>query len=494
MATSTRFAGYPSAVVYDKPEGKKKGLQHLLWGDWLRLKSGRKGNFVEVHARGVDGWMHKKDIQKQRLLEVVFVDIGQGDGCLLVTPDDKHMVIDAGEGDNMKRFLRWRYGGFKEPWKFECAVISHPDADHYGGFDALFDEENVSFGTIYHNGIVERSGKNSLGKKTSSGRPRYLTELVTNETELEDFFSVPSRRKGKNYPKMLRKGFANGSFSRFRMLSIDDGFMPGYSPPDGKELIVRLLGPVVNHDTDKPRLQWFSNVGKTKNGHSVVFRVQYRNVSLLLGGDLNIPSENLLLSHHTGLEAPPKTPEQYDAILEAARRVFQVDIAKSCHHGSSDFSTVYLAATNPIATVISSGDNEPHSHPRADALGAIGAHARGVRPLIFSTELARSAKESIKHPYVLRARLSELQKEIDQAPTGTQAAQRRKAKLERQFEKLVNSIDRSIAVYGSIQVRTDGRKVVIAQKLERPRSLSSKWDIYQLEPSGSGPLAYQSKH
>ena len=146
MATSTRFAGYPSAVVYDKPEGKKKGLQHLLWGDWLRLKSGRKGNFVEVHARGVDGWMHKEDIQKQRLLEVVFVDIGQGDGCLLVTPDDKHMVIDAGQGDNMKRFLRWRYGGFKEPWKFECAVISHPDADHYGGFDALFDEENISWG------------------------------------------------------------------------------------------------------------------------------------------------------------------------------------------------------------------------------------------------------------------------------------------------------------------------------------------------------------
>ncbi|HEX9596969.1 MAG TPA: hypothetical protein VF982_08840, partial [Anaerolineales bacterium] len=112
MATSTRFAGYPSAVVYDKPEDKKKAVQHLLWGDWLRLKKGRKEGYVEVHARGVDGWMKEEDIQKERLLEVAFVDIGQGDGCLLVTPEDKHMVIDAGQEDNMARFLRWRYGGF----------------------------------------------------------------------------------------------------------------------------------------------------------------------------------------------------------------------------------------------------------------------------------------------------------------------------------------------------------------------------------------------
>jgi hypothetical protein len=44
----------------------------------------------------------------------VFVDIGQGDGCLMITPDDKLFVIDAGAGDNMLRFLRWRFNRFRQ--------------------------------------------------------------------------------------------------------------------------------------------------------------------------------------------------------------------------------------------------------------------------------------------------------------------------------------------------------------------------------------------
>lgn len=158
MAGDERFAGYPSTVVYETPDGKKP-VQHLLWGDWLRLMGEENGEYRKVHARGVDGWMHQDDIQEERLLAVTFVDVGQGDGCLVVTPEDKHMVIDVGMQDNMYRFLRWRYGGFNQPWTFECGVISHPDSDHYSGFDPLFEHPNVTFETIYHNGIMERRDK-----------------------------------------------------------------------------------------------------------------------------------------------------------------------------------------------------------------------------------------------------------------------------------------------------------------------------------------------
>ncbi len=486
MASKTRFAGYPSAVVYELPDGKKP-IQHLLWGDWLRLLEGTQDGFQKVHARGIDGWMREADIQTDRLLEVVFVDIGQGDGCLLVTPGDKHMVIDAGVGDNMYRFLRWRYGRFETPWQFEAAVISHPDADHYKGFADVFGDPNVTFGTVYQNGIMERNGSDSLGAKTTSGQPRYLTDLVATTADLASFLADPSRWQKKQYPSMIEAASRGGKFAEYRMLSTADDYLPGYGP--GGDLTVQVLGPVVEQTAaGQPGLRWFGDVGKTKNGHSVVLRVQYRQVSLLLGGDLNIPAENLLLNHHTGLPAPAASAEEERRLVEAARRVFGVDIAKSCHHGSADFSSTYLAATHPLATVISSGDDEPHSHPRADALGTIGLHSRGVRPLIFSTELARSTKESVTHPNILRGQLRQLAQEIADTPTDTAKNQKKRASLQ-----LLLSIERSVAVFGAINVRTDGEKVVLAQKIERPRGKDKKWDIYRLEPQG-GVLQYVSKY
>jgi len=314
MVSDTRFAGYPSAVIYKNPDGTKP-IQHLIWGDWLRLEQGRNGDYCAVHARGEDGWMHKNDIQTDRLLEIVFVDIGQGDGCLLVTPDDKHMVIDAGEVDNMERFLSWRYGGFEKPWEFEAAVISHPDKDHYGGFDYIFDEPNVTFNTIFHNGIVERKGKNSLGPKTTSGRPRYLTDLISSKVELEQLLSSPSRWQRKQYPTMLKKGLDKSKFQNFKILSVDDKYMPGYDPAN--DLTIELLGPVVESDNNKLRLRWFGTAGKTKNGHSVVLKAQYHNISILLGGDLNISAENFLLNYHTGLKTPPKSDQEYEAVMSS---------------------------------------------------------------------------------------------------------------------------------------------------------------------------------
>ncbi len=495
MGNKTVFAGYPSVVVYKNSDGKT-AVQQLLWGDWMLLKEGRSGDFCEVHARGEDGWVHAGDIQEERLLEIVFVDIGQGDGCLVVTPDDKHMVIDAGQEDNMARFLNWRYGGFAKPWEFECAVISHSDSDHYNGFSEIFKKTNVTFKTIYHNGIMERNGDNPLGPKTTSGIPRYLTDIIQTHAQLEGFLASESNWKGKTYPQMLKKAIDNRTCTNFKMLCAEDGYMDGYGPD--KDLCIKVLGPVVKKDNQGKRmLQWIEDVGKTKNGNSIVLRMQYRDISVMLGGDLNIPAEDLLLSHHTGFPCPAPDHEAHHVLVETARKVFQVDIAKSCHHGSSDFSTTFISALNPIATVISSGDNEPHSHPRADTLGTIGLYSRGTRPLIFSTELARSAKEAIKHPFILREDFVTIKKDFETLYSHAEDKEewhKKKEALDKKYEKMVNGLERSIAVFGAINVRTDGHKVVIAQKLERASSKSKKWDIYRLEAQGAGPLTYQSKH
>ena len=491
-ASSTRFAGSSNPFVFDEPDGDP--IQHLLWGDWLRLKRGKRDGWQEVHARGTDGWMREDDIQRNRILEVVFVDVGQGDGCLIVTPEDEHIVIDAGADDSMYRFLNWRYGGFRQPWVFDAGIISHPDQDHYLGLADLFAIPNVTFDIIYHNGILEYRGGNPLGKRETIGDRSCLTQLCADENALDAFLAKKANWKhptkpqhDKQYATMLAAGLANGSFDKFRSLSRTDQHLPGWQPGSGS-VQIEVLGPVLDDDGQDSGLRWLGGVGPTKNGHSIVLKLRFDEVTMLLGGDLNIPSQEWLIEHHTGLDPRPTTRDEHDTLIRAARQVFQVDVAKACHHGSADVSTRFMDATNPIATIISSGDDESHAHPRADALGATGRHGRGNRPLVFSTELGRSSRNTLKRPEIMKARLKELREEIRLAQSGSALEK----KLVREFDEIVAKIDRSVAVFGAIQLRTDGKSIVLAQKLERPRG-STKWDIYELTNHG-GVLQYTSKH
>jgi beta-lactamase superfamily II metal-dependent hydrolase len=497
-----RYAGYPEAKVYDAVDGKQ--INHLLFGDWIRLEGDAADGWVPVHVRGTSGFMREDDLQTERVLEIVFTDVGQGDGALLVTPKDKHIVIDAGVSDNMYRFLKWRYAGFKKKWTFEAAIMTHPDQDHYLGFTKLFEEENVGFGTVYHNGIMEERTKGRpLGPTKKMGGRRYLTHLVETTAELEAFLADEVRWKhpdndawNKQYPAMLHDALQTGRVGAFTMLSTahDGGFLPGYEA--SKELTVRVLSPVVEHDAngvavlrtfgDTPTSKAF-DVGKTKNGHSVVLLVEYRDIRLLLGGDLNSPAEVFLMQHYSGLDhAYPWSADEERLITEACLPTFEADVAKACHHGSADYTDAFLRGVNAAATVVSSGDEESHAHPRPDTLGSIGLNGRGIRPLIFSTELMRSTREdegSIPEEVGrLRQRLD------DVADADARAA------IQAQLDALVDKLlERNVTVYGSINLRTDGKRAILAYKLERERRYGTaltKWDVYRLEREGQGPFVY----
>ena len=98
----------------------------------------------------------------------------------------------------------------------------------------------------------------------------------------------------------------------------EDGqtWMPGFAPSDNEEFSIEVLGPVVETAPNgKPGLRTFTslltgkamNVGKTKNGHSVLLRLQYRDFSVLFGGDLNTPAEHFLMRHYGNDGQAPTT-------------------------------------------------------------------------------------------------------------------------------------------------------------------------------------------
>jgi hypothetical protein len=214
---------------------------------------------------------------------------------------------------------------------------------------------------------------------------------------------------------------------------------------------------------------------------------------VFLGGDLNVPAEDHLLSAHTGLPSPPRSKQAHDDLIAAARPIFGCDIAKSCHHGSADVAGWFLESLDAAAHVISSGDDEPYAHPRADTLGVLGKHSRGVRPLLFSTELSRSARETIKHPHVLRRALDDIERQLARARADGRAADVARLEKKRDSE-LDRALTRSVAVYGAINLRSDGREAVMAYKVERPRSREREWDIYRLAPGADGRLSYSPRH
>lgn len=482
------FAGYPAPFIYDETGTKK--LQQLIWGDFVRILGEPQEGRVPVHSRRTDGWMKESDLQADRVLEVCFVDIGQGDGALVVLPDDSFLLVDAGENDNMFRFLSWRFNLRQDPQRritFPNAVITHSDQDHYKGFTPLFKSGQLRFARLYHNGIVERAGKDTLGPLEKIDGARYLTHVVRDHAELARLVADREFAGKKLYPNMLATGIGNGSVASTQAVNANDRFLPGFG--EDQPVRIEVLGPCTEQVRGRTMLRYFQDAGKTKNGHSVVLKLTYRNVRVLLGGDLNIPAEVHLLQRHVGREVPEDEPA-LSAFVADARKTFEVDVAKACHHGSADYTSTFLRALNPAATVISSGDDEPHAHPRPDALGAFGKYGRGERPLVFSTELARSARENIKSADALRVELRELLERRD----GFEAGSPRREAIDAQIDRLLAQIERSVAVYGMINLRTDGTKILMAQKLESPRPSGEEWDVHRLEAGADGALAYVARH
>lgn len=478
-ALKTAYAAYPSVKLKRfrtdaKTKKKKFGIvKELIFGDYLKpylrgnayetqtVRERKKDvTYVKVRARGVDGYLKEDDFQAERVLEVNFVDVGQGDGCHIVTPDDKHFIVDAGPADNMYRFLKWRFNlarAQSAPPPFTI-IVSHSDADHYKGFGKVFSvtkgaRQQFNINKIYHNGLVELSGSkpDSLGTIVKKNGQAYVTDLCDTDAAYKK--RAASVAKPGVFINTLNKSSASKQSLRL-------GDAPIY---DKGNMKMEILGPVAEQVSGKDALPVFdANKGKTKNGHSVVIKLTIGNLRLLLGGDLNTEAEYYLLKKFSGTDIAnikkqlkdKKTSEaqrkavqaQLDQAILRARKTLEVDIAKSCHHGSADFTSEFLRALNPLATVISSGDDEPHTHPRPDTLGTIGKHSRGERSLIFSTELARSGKEFVEM-----------------------------AKLNPNKKK-----ERVVTVYGMINVRTDGKKVIIAQKLER-NAAGRNWDIHKLE-------------
>jgi len=474
------------APVFDAPGGQRTG-DHLLWGDRV-LVTAQSGGYSRFSARGLkDRFVKTSALGGRSLLEFYFVDVGQGDGVLIRTPDHRHVLIDGGfprkrqsTGKNAADFVDWKfcrdYGG--QAIAIDAMIASHNDADHYGGlWDLLSDDaaarseldaDAVTVEAFYHAGLSwwQQGNRRSLGPSETTPQGRFWTRLLGDRASLE---AATGGGGGPQLAGEWRSFLARVAATRtaagaptpVSRLAHTQGWLPGFAPAPGQAAI-KVIAPVEYSLGDGPALRVFGGGdSKNTNGQSVLLRVDYGRTRTLLTGDLNTAAQAALLEDYAG-----------------SLQEFECDVAKACHHGSDDVSYRFLQAMRPAVTVISSGDNEGHDHPRPDIVAAsatsghpeFDARGRPVSPLVYSTELARSHQLSLASALQLPA-----------SAGGTRLTGKALHDCRVHWG---NGAGRSLAgtrfvsnlIYGLVNVRTDGDRILCATRNEADRS----WQIKTL--------------
>lgn len=368
-----KYASTNEATIYESVIGGKgkKPINKILMGTYVKVVE-KDGDWLKVETAGPNGWMRSSNLSDEMGLKIFFLDVGQGDGVLLEVGRYK-ILIDAGPNNSMYSYLtKWQYKYILDKGEkvhIDYLIVSHFDIDHYKGFIKILNDGRFTFGTIAHAGILKFASKGNpyntgLGDTVSSNGKKYLTKIFDNLMASDE--TVPFNRDVTAFMGALK----NAEIMEARRYKEGDFIIN--EKIERQDFSIEVLAPFLEQVGGEKAFLYWADDGKTINGHSLVLKVTFGNRTVLLGGDLNTFSQNYLIQKYK-----PNNP-------------FEVDVAKSCHHGSSDFTEEFMKLTNPYATVISSGDNEGHAHPRADAIGCAGKYSRSSRPLVYSTELARS--------------------------------------------------------------------------------------------------------
>lgn len=250
----------------------------------------------------------------------------------------------------------------------DLVVLSHADSDHVGGLVHLIEDPKIRVRKVVHSGIatfdeidpVTNKKKGSLGTVQQVDGAKYL---VTRHDTLQD---------------LQGQGSLSGDFQAWAAALDAEGvdYQAVYAGGpevkiDDPNVTVEVVGPVLDSPTGFPKAyEWFGDLAHTINGHSVVLRLTYEDVKILLTGDINTQGGKKLCDR-------PASAAMLDA-----------HVLKAPHHGSEEFYPPLFEAVNPQMVAISSGEMPDFGHPRPNFLGACGKYSRSDVPLVYSTELA----------------------------------------------------------------------------------------------------------
>lgn len=284
------------------------------------------------------------DIRKKSVagdLNVHFVDVGQGDACIVELPDGKKMIIDGGEKDAKDALLGYidenitDKDGNKITY-FDYAILTHTDSDHCGSLDDVLNKYPAK---NFYRPNVKCNYKDYVDPDASL----LTSDCVSKGTAAyKDVIAAAS--KGKNKFGDEYKVYINS----FEL----DPIVPDAKPGDDGYYSLSFYGPN-------------SNSYKDWNNYSPIMILEYEGIKIALTGDCEKEGE-------AEFAEKAKAREGKFSVFDDN---YSVDVIKAGHHGSRTSTgeafveAVTTAESRPnTLIVISCGLNNKYKHPHAEKL------------------------------------------------------------------------------------------------------------------------------
>ncbi len=301
-------------------------------------------------------------------LSVHYVNVGQGDCIMINLPDNKNMIIDAGQKNGSKPIYNNQTESndvaitnhvinyakaniIKEGEKFDYMVLTHAHEDHVSILDNILEEFEV--GTIVRSPeFYQNDEKDAV--------------LTAKEKTLADSISVTLKKDYNITKTNTMRAFLNNAYAEVdlgaTMLVTNDAIQFSGTDDEGNEYKVKFY----TIDTNEYYNPTVGGLKSNPNNYSPLIILTYKQFSFAFTGDGEKESEKMILQKYGTLP--------------------NVDFMDLAHHGSKTGNiSEFIEALDPEYAIVAVGKHEIYGLPDEEVYERLKQHDAEILNRIFET-------------------------------------------------------------------------------------------------------------